>query len=101
MKKILLIIFVYACWSLPAWAVDAQQAKQAIEAAKQAHKNAVAVQGGWVSTSKLLNNAVATAGKGDNKKALALANKAKREAELSYMQATREKKNWAEPEYLK
>lgn len=98
MKKVLLVIFVCTFCSLPVWAVDAQQA---IKAAKQAHKKAVAEQGGWVSTSKLIKSAEKSASKGDKQKAIELANKAKREADLSYAQAKREKKNWSEPAYLK
>jgi hypothetical protein len=82
------------------WAVDEQQVKQAIEEAKSAFDKAVAEQGGWVSTSKLLKDAQLSAAKGEKQKALELANQAKHEADLSYAQLAKQKINWSEPEYL-
>jgi len=79
--------------------VDPSQ--QAIDAAKAAHKKAKSVEGGWVSTSKLIKKAEAAAAKGDKAKAMQLADKAQKEAELSYKQAMYEKDNWAPPPYIR
>jgi hypothetical protein len=85
---------------MPVWAVDEQQVQQSIEAAKTAFEKAVAEQGGWVSTKKLLTDAQLSAAKGNQQKAMELANRAKREAELSYAQSVKQKQNWSEPAYL-
>jgi hypothetical protein len=85
---------------MSAWAVDEQQVKQAIEEAKNAFNKAVAEQGGWVSTSKLLKDAQLSAAKGEKQKALELATQAKHEADLSYAQSVKQKKDWSEPGYL-
>lgn len=100
MRKIF-ILSLMLCLSMPVWAVDEQQVKQAIEDAKTAFDKAVAEQGGWVSTSKLLKDAQLSASKGDKQKALELANQAKHEAELSYAQSAKEKEGWSEPDYLR
>ena len=100
MRKICLVSVVL-CLSAPAWAVDEQQVKQTIEEAKNAFDKAVAEQGGWVSTSKLLKDAQLSAAKGEPQKALDLASQAKREADLSYAQSVAQKQNWSEPEYLR
>ena len=97
----LLIMGVVLCLSAPAWAVDEQQVKQVIEAAQSAFDKAVAEQGGWVSTSKLLKDAKLSAAKGEQQKALELADQAKREADLSYAQSVNQKKTWSEPAYLR
>lgn len=99
MKRIL-IMSMLLCLNVPVWAVDEAQVKQAIEDAKNAFNKAVAEQGGWVSTSKLLKDAQLNAAKGDKQKALELAKQARREAELSYAQSAKQKENWSEPEYL-
>jgi hypothetical protein len=99
MRRLILVVVLIG-WSVPVLALDEQQVQQAIQQAKQAFEKAVAAQGGWVSTSKLLKQASLSAAKGDRQKALTLADKAKREAELSYTQALNQKKNWSEPDYL-
>ncbi len=75
-------------------------AQQAIDAAKAAHKKADSLQGGWVSTDKLIKKAEEASAKGDGDKALKLAKKAQKEAELAHAQAEYELKNWAPPPYL-
>jgi hypothetical protein len=102
MKKLqrLFLISVVMCLSMPVWAVDEQQVQQTIDAAKSAFNKAVAEQGGWMSTKKLLKDAELSAAKGDQQKALELANQAKHEAELSYAQSTTQKQKWSEPAYL-
>jgi len=100
MQKFIMLA-VMLCLCSPVWAVDEQQVKQAIDEAKSAFEKAVAEQGGWVSTSKLLKDAELSATKGDTQKALELANQAKREADLSYAQSIDQKQTWSEPEYLR
>lgn len=100
MKKVLLGLLMFGVVTAPALAVDEQQVKEAIQAAKASFEKAVAAQGGWVSTTKLLKDAELSAAKGDKQKALALAREAKQEAELSYAQMENQKKNWSEPHYL-
>lgn len=100
MRRVFVIGLMF-CLSMPAWAVDEQQVKQAIEDAKNTFDKAVAEQGGWMSTSKLLKDAQLSAAKGEREKALEMANQAKREAELSYSQSIKQKESWAEPDYLR
>ena len=100
MRRVFVIGLMF-CLSMPAWAVDEQQVKQAIEDAKNAFDKAVAEQGGWMSTSKLLKDAQLSAAKGEREKALEMANQAKREAELSYGQSIKQKESWSEPDYLR
>jgi hypothetical protein len=99
MRRLFLLIVVL-CLSAPVGAVDEQQVKQAIEQAKSAFDKALAEQGGWVSTSKLLKDAELNATKGEKQKALELASQAKREAELSYALSVKQKETWSEPAYL-
>jgi hypothetical protein len=85
----------------PVWAVDEQQVRKVIEEAQQEFDKAVALQGGWKDTAKLLKDAQLSVTKGDLKKAMDLADRAKREAELSYAEAENQNKNWSEPDYLR
>ena len=62
----LFVVSLMCCLSMPVWALDEQQVKQAIEDAKNAFDKAVAEQGGWVSTSKLLKDAQLSAAKGES-----------------------------------
>jgi hypothetical protein len=75
--------------------------QQAVEQAKEAFEKAVAEQGGWMSTKKMIRSAELSATRGNKDKALELAEKARREAELSYQQAVDQKQHWSEPKYLK
>lgn len=77
------------------------EVKQAIQEAKAAYQKADSVHGGWTSTPKLIKKAEAAANEGDKAKALKLAEKAKKEAELGYKQAVHEKENWSPPPYLR
>lgn len=102
MRLIILAIGIgIALWSSAALAVDEAKVQQAVEAAKKEFEKAVAEQGGWTSTKKLISSAELSATKGNKKKALELAEQARREAELSYQQAVNQEKNWSEPGYLK
>jgi hypothetical protein len=96
----LFVVSLMCCLSMPVWALDEQQVKQAIEDAKNAFDKAVAEQGGWVSTSKLLKDAQLSAAKGEKQKALELASQARHEADLSYAQSMKQKETWSEPGYL-
>jgi hypothetical protein len=71
---------------------DAAASKAAISAAEAAVKKAKKVGGEWRDTKKkFIKKAKAAASKGDHKKAIKLANKAKTEGELGYKQAMDEK----------
>jgi 2',3'-cyclic-nucleotide 2'-phosphodiesterase (5'-nucleotidase family) len=93
--------FAATIWSVAALAADDKQVQQAVEQAKEAFEKAVAEQGGWMSTKKMIRSAELSATKGNKDKALELAEKARREAELSYQQAVDQKQHWSEPKYLK
>ena len=73
----------------------------AVEEAKAAYKKADSVKGAWTNTPKLIKKAEAAAAKGDKAKALELAEKAKKEAELGYKQAVHERENWSPPPYAR
>ena len=102
----LLILVLVSCLtssllSTSAFAVDDKEVQKAVELAKTTFEKAVKEQGGWVSTKKLIKSAELSATKGERDKALKMAEQAQREAELSYQQALNQKKQWAEPSYLK
>jgi hypothetical protein len=88
-------------WSLNGLAAEEMTLQQTIDKAKSTLNKAIAVQGGWMSTKKLITSAELSAAKGDKKKARQLAEKAQREAELSYQQALNQTTHWSEPDYLK
>ncbi|GMR08386.1 MAG: hypothetical protein BMS9Abin26_1391 [Gammaproteobacteria bacterium] len=67
------------------------EVSQAIKAASAAKKKAASVGGEWRNTGKFIKKAKKAAKKGHFKKAIKLANKAKREGELGYKQAMAEK----------
>ena len=68
--------------------------------ARELHKKADNLQGAWLTTEKLIKQADKAL---NNKKiiALQLANKARKEARLSYSQAKDQLQNWSEPSYIK
>lgn len=68
------------------------EAVSAISAAKAANKKAKAARYEWRDTGKFIKKAQAAADKGDNEKAIKLANKAKTQAELALKQAQLEAK---------
>ena len=74
--------------------------QQVIAAAKATQKKAGSLQGAWVTTDKLIEQAEKASAEGEKEKALKLAIKAQREAELAYAQADHERKNWSPPPYL-
>lgn len=84
--------------SLAAYANDVDKA---IAEAQAAYDKSEAVEGAWVNTGKLLKQARQAAAKGDKGKAMKLAAKAKREADMSYAQAMDQRKHWSVPPYLK
>lgn len=97
----LVCCLIPALLSVNVYAVDDKEVQKAVEMAKQTFEKAVKEQGGWVSTKKLIKSAELSATKGEKDKALKMAEQARREAELSYQQALNQKKDWAEPGYLK
>jgi type II secretory pathway pseudopilin PulG len=74
--------------------------QQAIAAAKAAQEKADSLQGAWVTTDKLIEQAEKANADGDKEKALTLAQKAQKEAELAYAQADHERVHWSPPPYL-
>jgi len=102
MRITTLMVFLFAAlFSANALSVDDKEVQKAVDLAKQTFEQAVKEQGGWTSTKKLISDAELSVTSGDKKKALELAKKAKEEADLSLQQALNQKKNWAEPTYLK
>lgn len=69
----------------------AKTAEQAIAAAEAARKKASSVNGEWRDTAKFIKEAQDLAKAGDFKAATALAEKARRQGEMGYEQAMREK----------
>ena len=65
------------------------------------HDKAAANEGGWKITEKYLKKSKKLLAKGDKRKALDAATRAREFAELSGKQAVQQKKNWSEPPYLK
>lgn len=75
--------------------------QEAIAEARKAQDKAASLEGGWVTTDKLIQQAEAAFAKGEDEEAVALAEKAKREAELAYAQAKDELEHWSVPPYVK
>lgn len=101
MKKRFSLAFLLI-FMIPAAGVYANSAadvQKAIAAAKTAQNKADDLQGGWISTDALIKQAEKVAAKGDNKKALELAAKARREAGLAQAQAEHERQHWSPPPY--
>jgi len=73
------------------WADDQADFKKALTAAREARKKAAAVGGEWRDIGKFLEQAEQAAAKGDFATANQLAEKARREGELGYEQATSQK----------
>lgn len=96
----LTVVFSLTLWMSGAWAADKAEVMKAIAAAKAEFDKAVAEQGGWVSSRKMIRSAELSVAKGNNEKALELAEQARREAQLSYQQAIKQNKQWSEPDYL-
>jgi len=78
-----------------------EEARQSLEAAMAAQNRADSLEGGWISTDKLINKAKAALARGDHALALKLAKKAKVEAELAYKQAKHERDHWLPPPYAR
>jgi len=95
-----IIIAITLCLMIPAQAADKQSAEKALSRARDMLEKSVALHGGWQSTKKLIANAELSVTKGKYEQAVQMANRAIREARLSYEQAQRESKTWSEPDYL-
>lgn len=100
MKNLLAIIAIAVLSVHPGVQAADTEVQQAIDAAKAAHKKADSLQGAWVTTETLIEQAEDANAKGDRDNALKLAKKARKEAELAYAQAEYELKNWSPPPYL-
>ena len=72
-----------------------------VKQTKVLHDKAAANEGGWRITEKFLKKSKKFLAKGDKRKALDAATRAREFAELSGNQAAEQKKNWSEPPYLK
>ncbi len=94
------LLIALGCSTPQAGAGGAKDADQSIAAAEAAQKKADALQGGWTTTDKLIEQAMQAAAKGDTKKALELSNKAEQEAKHALAQAEYEREHWSPPPYL-
>ncbi len=106
MNKIIfcILFFFLLLVSTPGLSTPALSSSEANAVLKQAmslHKQAIANEGGWRITGKFMKKAKKLLDKGDRRKALDVAIRAREFAELSIMQADMEKKSWSEPPYLK
>lgn len=91
------VLLLFGCAAAPVQAD--MTAEQAIAAAKEAQAKADSVQGGWISTDRLIRKAKLAVLRGETDAALQYAKRAKREAELAYRQAEHERKHWSPPPY--
>ena len=99
-----ILFFFFLLVSTPGFstpALSSSEASAVLKQAKALHKQAAAKEGGWRITEKYMKKAKKLLEKGDRRKALDVANRARVFAELSGKQAEAEKKNWSEPPYLK
>lgn len=71
-------------------------AEKAIAAAEAARKKAKSVGGEWRDIGKIIKKAKAALKAGDDKKAIKLANKARRQGEMGYTQALKERPSHGE-----
>lgn len=101
MRSRIRFIMLLLALVIPVAVFAGDTAEQILTQAKAISKKAGSLQGGWVTTEKLIKKAESAMKKGDGSKALALAKKAKYEAELSLKQAEDQLANWAEPSYIK
>jgi hypothetical protein len=99
MKRLFAIIFVLGTL-FSHHAAAGSSAQEAIEEAKVLQQRADSIQGGWITTDELIAKAEAALARGDEAEALALANKAKKEAQLAYQQAEQQQREWSPPPYL-
>lgn len=104
-KMVFCILFFFLLLvSTPSFSTPALSSSEANAVLKQAmslHKQAAVNEGGWKITEKFIKKAKKLLDKGDRRKALEVASRAREFAELSIMQADMEKKSWSEPPYLK
>ena len=101
MIKRLKTIFLCCVITLAAANVTAGETAGAVLAeAKAMYKKADNLQGAWVTTEKLIKQAEKALKNNNKNIALQLAQKARKEARLSYTQASDEAQNWSEPSYI-
>ena len=94
------VIIPLVLWANIVFAGDDEQLKKTLDEAQAAFNQAVALQGGWESTKKLLADAELSAARGDKDAAMKQAEQAKREAQDSLAQAQGQQKAWSEPPYI-
>ena len=88
-------LVVGACgWSPHVWPSDAAAFKAAYEAGAAARKAARKAGFEWRDTKKMLRQAKKLAKKGEYARALELANRARRQAELGLVQAEEQNSAW-------
>ncbi len=71
-----------------------------LKEAKELYKKADKMQGAWITTGKLIKKSEEALKKGQNDKALKLAEKARIESKLSIALAEDQMNNWSEPPYI-
>ena len=81
-------------WAPHAWASDEATFKAAYEAAVAARKAAASAGFEWGDTKKMLRQARKLGKKGEYAKAVKLANRTKRQAELGLIQAREQESAW-------
>ena len=100
MKKSVAVSAIVILCALSGVQAGEADTQKAIDSAKAAQKKADSLHGGWVTTDKLIKQAEKANAAGDKEKALKLAKKAHKEAELAYVQAEHEREHWSPPPYL-
>lgn len=81
-------------------AADNAQSQKAIAGAEESRKKAASVHGEWRDTGKIIKKAKAAQSEGKYDQAVKLANKAQRQGQLGYEQASAQKE-LSMPSYLK
>lgn len=100
MKNLVAIIAILALSVYASVQAGETDVQRTIAAAKATQEKADSLQGAWVTTDKLIAEAEKANADGDKEKALKLAQKAEKEAELAYTQADHERQHWSPPPYL-
>lgn len=95
-----LFFALFALLMLPAGNAQAGTTDE-LAKAEQLHKQAIALQGGWVSTEKYIKESKAALKAGKTDKAKQAADKALRHARRSLAQAEEQRRQWQEPDYLR
>ena len=78
-----------------------ETAEDVLTEAREMYKKADSLQGAWISTGKIIKQTEKALQTNKKSIALKLAKKARKEARLSYEQATEQLQNWSEPSYIR